>query len=132
MITSLIYGMTRSEYREQNYIPMDDGWRLLRDGRMPAQDLIVFRIEKALLGDLTPEAVCEAVFVATNAPDDYIEHSELCLMRELNRLWLAGDFNWVPNHQGEPVYRRALSVGDTVTIEGLPSLACEKRGWREI
>lgn len=125
MTTTVYYGQTKSD-RAANYIPACDGWKRVA-GRMPEQDLVVFDVPDILLAGLTKETVAEALFIATNAPDErsIATHGRLAM-------WFAvslrlNDFRVI---SGEGV--RSVSVGDTVTVEGQPSVACEKQGWKEI
>lgn len=124
--TMVYYGQTKSLWRySEDYVPAMDGWRRLRDGSMPEQDLFVFDVPTELLADLAKEKVAEALFVATNAPLEVIAPGTLS--------------RWFADALIDRTYRavgedctRALSVGDTVTVEGQPSVACEKQGWKEI
>ena len=141
MSTTILYGMTRSsepgiDYRARwGYIPMCDGWKRLPDGRMPAQDMIVFEVEEHLLRDLTPAQVAERVFIATNTPGLAMNETDQLLV-ELHQQWigeaaLGYQLRFVAGAD-EGRYQRATSIGDTVTIEGHPSVACLARGWVEI
>lgn len=125
--TTVSYGMTKSIYRaSQDYIPAMDGWRRLRDGSMPEQDSILFEVPDTLLLGKTKEVVAEALFVATNAPMD-IARSFSVLSRWFADALVARTYRAM----GED-YTRAVSVGDTVTVWGQVSLACQKVGWTEI
>lgn len=121
--TTVAYGMTQSLYRHEDYVPMMDGWRRLRDGSMPEQTMAHFQVPDDLLIGKTSEVVAEALFVATNAPDEVWEtFSPLaCWFGEVVREARA---------TGVPM--RSLSVGDTVTVWGQPSLGCQRTGWKEI
>ena len=144
---SILYGMTRRgdeqvpDYRAKwDYIPMCDGWKRLPDGRMPAQDLLVFRVAPELVADLTSEQVAERVFIATNAPDEGRSEGDAlidALADQLTGLPNSGGpdgygARFVPGVVGERSYRRSLSIGDTVSVEGRASVACLASGWREI
>lgn len=123
--TTVAYGMTESLYRAtENYVPMADGWRRLRDGSMPEQTMAHFEVPNTYLLGLTKESVAEAMFIATNAPD-------VDAAREHGRLaaWL---FEAVAGARETGVSMRSLSVGDTVTVWGQASVACQRIGWREI
>ena len=118
--TTVAYGMTANIYRHsENYIPMDDGWRRLRDGRMPEQETVHFEVPDALLLGKTKETVAEALFVATNAPEESI--------RAFGSLAV-----WFAEALRGMAAVTALSVGDTVTVWGQASVACQKQGWKEI
>jgi hypothetical protein len=121
--TTVAYGMTESLYRHEDYIPMMDGWRRLRDGSMPAQNMIHFQVPDALLLGLTKETVAEMLYVATNAPEEAIPpYGPLAVwFAEALRDKDAARETW-----------RSLSVGDTVTVWGQASVACQRTGWKEI
>jgi len=133
-MSTIIYGMTRTDLLDA-YRPMSEGWKRLPDGRMPAQDMLVFEVPAELVANLTPAQVAERVFIATNAPG-LDAREEDGLLVELYAQWIEEDeYHPVagPRYVGVGTpYRRALSVGDTVSVEGHPSVACDKRGWREI
>ena len=143
--TSVIYGMTRSDYRaSDNYVPAADGWRRLRDGSMPAQDMLIFDVPDGLLLGLTKESVAEALFVATNAPSGRLsEVAEATPTASDDRIkaygrlavWFAHNLltaRFMPAYANTTEYTREASVGDTVTVEGQPSVACQRVGWKEI
>jgi hypothetical protein len=142
---SILYGMTRRgdervpDYRARwGYIPMCDGWKRLPDGRMPAQDLLVFRVAPELVADLTSEQVAERMFIATNAPAEVIRSEDDDLIDALVEqvAGMGGEEGYgarfVPGAAGERSYMRSLSIGDTVTVEGRASVGCLAHGWVEI
>jgi len=122
--TTVAYGMTENRYRHEDYIPMMDGWRRLRDGSMPAQNMMHFEVPDTLLIGKTSKAVAEALFTATNAPAEAIEAMGAGLVKWFAEALLKAD--------ADRVLWRSLSIGDTVTVWGQPSVACERFGWKEI
>jgi hypothetical protein len=104
--TTIAYGMTVTD-RDSDYIPMMDGYRPGAE-----QDVVTFEVEHSL-GQQTPEWWAEAVFVATNAPT-----TETVDARPGARLVA----DTIPP-------TRALSVGDTVTVDGIV-VTCERIGWK--
>lgn len=102
----LTLGFTKSN-RAANYFPHDDGYRADAE-----QDIVEIDYPDYIE---TAWDVAERVFIATNAPED-VKLSDA--QRELRDL-LAG----------KPI--RALSVGDTITYDGV-RLECKRVGWDRI
>lgn len=102
MTVRIIVGLTRTD-RLNNYIPMMDGYR---DGA--EQDAIAITIDGLTLTELQ---WAEAVFVATNAPADALS-----------------DYDGALAVRAALGLTRALSVGDTVTVDGT-RYVCERLGW---
>jgi len=96
------------------YIPACDGYR-----PGATQDTINLDIDWAIkIGD-TVEHWAEAVFIATNAPQEVIDsYGRAAVVAEALATTPGADW-------------RALSVGDTVTLNG-ETLACDRVGWVKI
>jgi hypothetical protein len=106
---TITIGLTVSD-RAANYIPAMDGWR-----PGAAQDTFPLP-QVALPAAWTRADVAEALFTLTNAPVEVWDgkggYAELArTLRALN-----------------PLLARSLSVGDTVTVDGV-TLACQRVGW---
>jgi hypothetical protein len=109
---TITIGLTITD-RPGDYIPALDGWR------PGAAQQIVKLGEVKLPSAWTRTNVAEALFALTNAPAE---------------LWLGRDGYDALSHVIAYDLRgldRALSVGDTVTVDGV-TLACERVGWINI
>jgi hypothetical protein len=107
-------------YDATDYLPFSDTWR---PGQPQHEETITVD-----LPDITehpfnigPRELAEAVFHATNAPDE--PPADSLAGRVLAAIQATG-------FRGEGAHY-SLSVGDTVTINGT-TLACAKRGWETI
>ena len=98
-------GLTRSD-RANDYVSHIDGWR-----PSAVQDFITITLDD--LG-LDPETVADLMFEATNHPAP--TGLALQVIRKLRTSDRAV---------------RSLSVGDTVTVEGV-TLACADEGWLDV
>lgn len=105
----LVIGFTRLD-RVNDYIPMMDGYR---DGA--AQDEVILEVSEKV-EDL---AWCEAVYVATNAPFSIISGESIA--RELFVAMI---------HAPGARFIRALSVGDTVTLDDRRHIVAPV-GWQQ-
>lgn len=113
-------GFTHSD-RASDYIPMMDGYR-------PGAAQTVIQTGDVQLPGLDPAAplsaddvtaVAEACFTAMNAPEDLPVSDTVSLVRDAIAARLAS---------GRDTGVHSLSVGDTVTVDGI-TLACAKKGW---
>lgn len=114
MSKTLTIGFTESN-RAADYCPMSDGWR-------PEAEQYELALE-APAGSYDLETLAEAVFTATNAPQEFIAADQLATqVAELLVDAIAS---------GARV--RSLSVGDTVTVQAEDGsralVSCESRGW---
>ncbi|MFF1820417.1 hypothetical protein ACFVWG_24135 [Kribbella sp. NPDC058245] len=106
-------GWTLSD-RENGYVSYMDGWRA-----GAAQHAV--SIEVDLPPDLPPYKVADLVFLATNAPD--LEgHPDAAKI--LAAVQATG-------YRGVEGGHFSLSVGDTVTVDGM-RLACEDVRWKDV
>lgn len=103
--------------RAAGYVPASDGYRKGAKQRVVTIDLFAVHAGEAL-------AVAEAVFVATNAPAVVVAKSQMA--RDVLRALVA-----LSRAQGTPSVPRSLSVGDTVTVEGV-TVACASAGWKQV
>ena len=99
----LTIGLTETD-RAADYVPAMDGFRA-----GAAQRLWTFYVP----ANVDAVKAAEAVFVATNAPIEVIRENSLALT-----VYLA-----LQGYED-----RALSVGDTVTVNG-ERVACDRVGW---
>jgi len=95
-----------------------------------SQDILIFEVPRVLVGSTSAATVAEMVFIATNAPEEVIAGSDP-LVQEIARQYEEGA-RFMGNEDGTEAYRRALSIGDTVTLEGFASQICKPRGFAEI
>lgn len=127
----IIYGMTLSD-RAADYIPADDGYR-----PGAAQDMIYFEVGNELIGDAKAHYIAECLFIATNAPDEALHdkpeliHAMRRLVTSMYDMGMQGAITFAPFGDTEP-YCRSMSVGDTVTLEGMGTLACAKQGFTRV
>lgn len=114
----MIIGLTRTD-RQNDYLPAMDGWKL-----GAAQDAFGLHVPD-LPG--TGSQWAEAVFIATNAPEQVIQESPLATaVFEAIKAWLD---NWQARRPVTPTTFRSLCVGDTVLVGGA-LWSCEKSGFR--
>lgn len=90
-------------------------------------------IKLASGGRETPQMIAEAVFEATNAPENYPIGALASEIRA--KIELAG-YRGIPRVERggvviEPGVHYSLSVGDVVQV-GEKLLACERFGWKEV
>ena len=106
----IVLGYTRSN-RQTGYSSLDDGYR--EDAK---QTVITFFID--INGEehlLTPEDIADAVFMGSNSPYE-IDHRQIAGKVQI----MLDDYEM-----------RSLSVGDTVTYDGV-KVAIEKKGFRRV
>ncbi len=106
-MTTIEIGFTKTD-RPGNYIPMCDGYRAGAE-----QEVLTLAVSNC--SQLTPEQVAEAVFEATNAPDD-VDVTDA-----------AHHIRWELRGRAY----RSLSVGDTVAVAGV-KVECKRVGWGRI
>lgn len=115
--TTVIVGFTHADSRD-SYVPFLDGYR---PGAPQDTTAVTLPTDLALQG--TRGDLCEALFVATNAPANVIES------------YTSGD-----SFTGQVItelvkagvrFPRSLSVGDTVTVDGV-TVACVPDGWTSV
>jgi len=98
--------------RANDYIPTMDGYRPGAE-----QEEVVIELPDAAVQGASARVIAEAVFVATNAPLEVVETHPLARV-----IWYLLPFGrW-----------RALSIGDTVAIEGFSKLECARLGWKAL
>lgn len=114
-------GYTISD-RDRDYVPTSDGYRPAAAQRSVTVELP----DRPELARLTGPELAEAVFVATNAPEDRWRSTPGAV--EVAEV-LFGPASNLPDEQRR--HLRALSVGDTVTVAGR-TLACEPVGFTDI
>jgi len=108
--TKIVVGWTISD-RDHGYVSYMDGWR----AGQPQHEL---SIEVAVPPSLAPHQVADLVFIATNAPD---VESHPYAAKILEAIVATG-------YRGEEAGHFSLSVGDTVTVDGI-KLACQASNW---
>lgn len=101
----LIIGLTKPD-REERYNPMMDGYR-------PGAQQDTIHLPE-LAGEYDLEEIAEAVFDSMNNPG-YPSDS---LASRIRDMMVAADIKC-----------RSLSVGDTITYEGLGMVWCARTGW---
>ena len=111
-------GLTRSD-RDKNYVPQIDGF-------ISGSKQDFYTIDSKFISGLSAEEVAEAVFEATNAPSIPFDNLFMAEVREVFEL-SSKFYDPMSN-----IELRALSVGDTVEVVGLGTVACDHVGWVEV
>lgn len=129
---SIRVGLTR---RADGYSPMSDGWRPgARQARWSLDALDLPTVDD-------PLTIVEAVFVATNAPQEVIDADPVAgpiyraLLERQRAAFATPEANRSVTDWWLTEDLRSLSVGDTVTltIAGRSGTwACEPTGWRDV